>query len=317
MDIIIEPSWFADLHRLAKHEKSFALLPIGWGNKQKGPMLEGWQHHGGFTVAELQQQRRMRSVGVRTGFKGPLLCFDFDGESALELACSLGMEPWAVSTWQVHRDTDPFRFKVLFKPTPDQIAQLPDGAEFQGKTITKQAVLDADGTPIEMGEALEVFFHGGRQVIVLGEHPSSGGFYFWPPEPSLGPEALSPPPDAWLDHAIDIAKQCHDRPKLSNKSSSTSTGIRRLDPCPICGRNSRGGNSLWCGQATDGLIFCMPGSTFNADPNGSMPLGTVVNGFALMKRTPIPDGDCLIFGPHKPSVLEGIRAKLVAGNWYE
>ena len=300
MDIINEPSWFADLHRLAAYEKSFALLPIGWGNKQKGPMLEGWQHHGGFTVAELQQQRCMRSVGVRTGFKGPLLCFDFDGESALELACSLGMEPWAVSTWQVHRDTDPFRFKVLFKPTPDQIAQLPDGAEFQGKTITKQAVLDPDGTPIEMGEALEVFFHGGRQVIVLGEHPSSGGFYFWPPEPSLGPEALSPPPDAWLDHAIDIAKQCHDRPKLSNKSSSTSTGIRRLDPCPICGRNSRGGNSLWCGQAIDGLIFCMPGSTFNADPYGSMSLGTVVNGFALMKRTPIPEGDCLIFGPDMP-----------------
>ena len=293
-------AWLAELNRLAPYQDDLALLPIGWGNKQKGPMLEGWQHHGGFTVAELQQHRRMRSVGIRTGLKGPLLCFDFDGESALELACNLGMKPWAVITWQVHRDTDSFRFKVLFKPTPDQIAQLPDGAEFQGKTITKQAVLDADGTPIEMGEQLEVFFHGGRQVIVLGEHPSSGGFYFWPPEPNLGPEALSPPPDAWSNHAIEIAKQCHDRPKPSNKSSSTSTGIRRLDPCPICGRNSRGGNSLWCGQATDGLIFCMPGSTFNADPNGSMPLGTVVNGFALMKRTPIPHGDCLIFGPDRP-----------------
>ena len=158
MGIINEPSWFADLHRLAAYEKSFALLPIGWGNKQKGPMLEGWQHHGGFTVAELKQHRRIRSVGVRTGLKGPLLCFDFDGESALELACNLGMKPWAVITWQVHRDTDSFRFKVLFRPTPDQIALLPDGAEFQGKTITKQAVLDPDSTPIEMGEALEVFF---------------------------------------------------------------------------------------------------------------------------------------------------------------
>lgn len=295
------PAFIDELQRLQPLETELALLPVGWGNKQKGPMLEGWQHHGGFTVAELQQNRRMRSVGARTGLlTGPLLAFDFDGESALELACSLGMEPWAVITWQVHRDTDPFRFKVLFKPTPDQIALLPDGAEFQSKTITKQAVWDADGTPIEMGEALEVFFHGGRQVIVLGEHPSSGGFYFWPPEPNLGPEALSPPPDAWSNHAIEIAKQCHDRPQPSSKSSSTSTGIRRLDPCPICGRNSRGGNSLWCGQATDGLIFCMPGSTFNADPNGSMPLGTVVNGFALMKRTPIPEGDCLIFGPDRP-----------------
>jgi hypothetical protein len=101
-------------------------------------------------------------------------------------------------------------------------------------------------------------------------------------------------------HAIDIAKQYQDRPKPSSKSSSTRTAIRRLDPCPICGRNSRGGNSLWCGQATDGLIFCMPGSTFNADPSGSMALGTVVNGFALMKRTPIAEGDCLIFGPDRP-----------------
>jgi len=293
-------AWFAELNRLAPYQDYLPLLPIGWGNKQKGPMLEGWQHHDGFTVAELQQIRRMRSVGARTGFKGQLLCFDFDGESALELACSLGMEPWAVNTWQVHRDTDPFRFKVLFKLTKDQIALLPHGAEFQGKTITKPAVLDADGTPIETGEALEIFFHGGRQVIVLGEHPSSGGFYFWPTEPNLGPEVLSPAPDAWLNHAIDIAKQYQDRPKPSSKSSSTRTAIRRLDPCSICGRNSRGGNSLWCGQATDGLIFCMPGSTFNADPSGSMALGTVVNGFALMKRTPIAEGDCLIFGPDRP-----------------
>lgn len=301
MNIIKEPTWFADLHRLAEYEKSFALLPIGWGNKQKGPMIEGWQHHGGFTVAQLQQHRRIRSVGARTGLlTGPLLAFDFDGESALELACSLGMEPWAVITWQVHRDTDHFRFKVLFRPTPDQIAQLPDGAEFQGKTITKQAVLDADGEVIKEGEALEVFFHGGRQVIVLGEHPSSGGFYFWPPEPNLGPEALSPPPDAWSNHAIDIAKRCHNNKATGTKPSSTRKGTRRLDPCPICGRNSRGSNSLWCGQAIDGLIFCMPGSTFNADPNGSMSLGTVVNGFALMKRTPIPEGDCLIFGPDRP-----------------
>jgi hypothetical protein len=74
MNILIESTWLADLHRLAKHEKSFALLPIGWGNKQKGPMLEGWQHHCGFTVTELQQIRRIRSVGARTGLlTGPLL----------------------------------------------------------------------------------------------------------------------------------------------------------------------------------------------------------------------------------------------------
>ena len=202
------------------------------------------------------------------------------------------MEPWRADTWQVHRTTDPFRLKVLFSPTPEQTAQLPEGAEFQGKTITAAKSINAKG------EALEVFFDGGRQVIVIGEHPSSDGNYYWPD--GMGPEALSAPPDAWWNHAIDIAKKCHHNKTTGTKPSSTRTGTRRLDPCPCCGRNSSGGNGLWCEQTSEGLILCMPGSTFNADPTGSMALGTVLNGYALVKRTPISDGDCLSFAPHRP-----------------
>ena len=67
-------NWLAKLNRLQPFEVDLALLPIGWGNEQKGPMLEGWQHHGGFTVVLLQQHRRIRSVGARTGLlTGPLL----------------------------------------------------------------------------------------------------------------------------------------------------------------------------------------------------------------------------------------------------
>ena len=143
-----------------------------------------------------------------------------------------------------------------------------------------------------------MFFDGGRQVIVIGEHPSSDGNYYWPD--GMGPEALSAPPDAWWNHAIDIAKKCHHNKTTGTKPASTRTGTRRLDPCPCCGRNSSGGNGLWCEQTTEGLILCMPGSTFNADPAGSMALGTVVNGYALVKRTPISDGDCLTFAPHRP-----------------
>ena len=175
--------WRQDLHRLQPFEADLALLPIGWGTEQKGPMLEGWQHHGGFTVEQLQGRYGIRSVGARTGMlTGPLLAFDFDGATSL----TLGLDPTEVSTWQVHRNTDPARLKVLFRPTLEQLTELQGGAEFQGKTIT------APKTDTAKGEALEVLFDGGRQVIVLGEHPSSGGTYYWPT--GMGPEALTAPP---------------------------------------------------------------------------------------------------------------------------
>lgn len=286
--------WFEDLDRLVIHEKELALLPVGWGSDGKAPMIKGWPSHPGFTTKELEAVRGIRAVGARTGIRsGPLLCFDIDGESPLELACSLGMEPWATTTWQVHRDNDPFRLKVLFKPTAEQIEQLPARQEFQGKTITKY------GDETRKGEALEVFFHTGRQVIILGEHPSSGGKYIWPT--GLGPEELSPPPDAWWKHALHIAAKSKQRTTTSTRrSSSFGNAKKRLNPCPICGRHSAEGNGLWCEQTEDELILCMPGSTFNADPNGVMKIGTVVKGYALVKRSPIAEGDCLTFAPHRP-----------------
>ncbi|MEY3963070.1 MAG: hypothetical protein RLZZ106_325 [Cyanobacteriota bacterium] len=276
-------------HRLGhlKHlEQDLALLPIGWGTDRKGPMLEGWQHHPGFTVAQLQAHRSMRSVGARTGLlTGPLLCFDFDGATSLEL----GLDPGSVGSWQVHRTTDANRLKVLFRPTLEQLSQLPGGAEFQGKTIT------APKTDTSKGEALEVFFDGGRQVIVLGEHPSSSGHYYWPE--GLGPEALTAPPAHWWERALQIAAECRTRLSAGSKTSSTRHGTKRLNPCPICGRHG----SLWCEQTRDGLILCMPGVTFNAEQrHGPLSIGQVIDGWALVKRTPIAEGDVLTFKAHRP-----------------
>jgi hypothetical protein len=249
-------------------------------------MLDGWQHHAGFTVAELHQRRRMRSVGARTGLlTGPLLCFDFDGASSFDL----GLDPTEVRTWQVHRDTDRHRLKVLFRPTLEQLNQLPGGAEFQGKTIT------APATDSSKGEALEVFFDGGRQVIVLGEHPSSGGHYFWPV--GMGPETLTAPPERWWSHALEVAATCQQRLTTGSKPSSRRHGTKRLDPCPICGRHG----SLWCEQTQKGLILCMPGSTFSAEQrHGPLRIGQVIDGWALVKRTPIGEGDVLTFKVHRP-----------------
>lgn len=292
--------WAGEAHRLEGLENDLALLPVGWGADQKGPMLTGWQRHNGFTVAQLTRIRGIRSIGARTGVNtGPLLCFDFDGSSSLDLGCQLGFAPWDALTWQVHRDNDPFRLKVLFRPTLEQITQLPlgpaGGVEFQGKTIT------AAKADTSKGEALEVFFDGGRQVIVAGEHPSSGGNYFWPE--ALGPEALSPPPAAWWAHALLIAQNCHARGGAGQRSSGKRCRARRLDPCPICGRHSGpDGSGLWCEQTSEGLILCMPGSTFSAEQrHGPLRVGRVVDGWALVKRTPIPEGDVLVFKPHRPA----------------
>lgn len=298
----VDGRWIDALPRLEALQGDLALLPVGWGADQKGPMLHRWQHHPGFTIPELMRVRGIRSVGARTGVNtGPLLCFDFDGSTTVDLSCQLGFAPWEVQTWQVHRDTDAFRLKVLFRPTPEQIAQLPirpdGGIEFQGKTIT---ALKTGGCK---GEALEVFFDGGRQVIVIGEHPSSGGHYFWPE--GLGPEALAPPPPAWWAHALLIAQHELGRGVPSHRSSSKRSGSRRLDPCPICGRHSGpGGSALWCSKSSEGLVFCMPGTTFNAElRHGPLVVGrSVVDGWALVKRSPTPDGDVLTFKPHQPKI---------------
>lgn len=288
-------TWLSDLDRLQHLESDLALLPVGWGADQKGPMLTGWQKHSGFTITDLQQVQGIRSAGARTGIlTGPLVAFDFDGETSL----GLGLFPWNVSTWQIHRDNDPFRLKVLCRPTPSQLAQLPmqkDGSlEFQGKTPTKAKEGDSKG------EALEVFFAGGRQVVVLGQHPSSGGNYIWPN--GLGPEALSAPPQDWWDHAITIALDCRDRLHAAPKTSSTRNGTKKLDPCPICGRHSgKGGSALWCEETSAGLILCMPGSTFSAEQtHGPLRIGQVVNGYALKKRSQIQEGEVLVFGVDKP-----------------
>ena len=296
-------SWFSELHRLQPLEKELALLPVGRGPESKGPQFlgrkygpeEDWTIQA-LTVEEIRNHRHqpVLSAGARTGLHtGPLLAYDFDGETAFEL----GLHPWDFVTWQVHRDNDPFLLKVLCRPTPEQISQLPEQAdgtvEFQGKTLTAPKQGDSKG------EALEIFFAGGRQVVVLGEHPVSGGNYFWPD--GLGPEALTAPPDDWWAHAVAIAVQSRDRIGTPSRST-TRKGTRKLDPCPICGRHSgRGGSALWCEETTDGLVLCMPGNTFSAEQkHGSLQMGQVVDGYALVARSPIQEGDVLTFKRHEP-----------------
>ena len=291
------PNWVDDLDRLQKQQAYLALLPCG---ANKYPLINGWPTHNGYSVEALKQVPGLRAVGARTGIHtGPLVCFDFDGLSSIRWAADHGLNPSDLKTWQVHRTDNSNRLKVLFQPTAEQITLLPNG-EIQGKTKTGPE------------EALEVFFAGGRQVVVIGDHPS-GGSYFWPE--GLGPEVLSAPPDHWWAHAIDVATRTRNRMANGSRSSVSRTGTQKLNPCPICGRHSRNGNQLWCSETETGAVLCMPGVTFNAEAkHGPLKVGQVVDGWALTKRTPIDEGDVLTFVPHKSRPLISHKTHKAGGR---
>ena len=297
------------LEQLQSLEADLALLPCG-GNKK--PLINKWQMHTGFSIAELIAYPGIRAIGARTGVNtGPLLCFDFDGPSALTFGKTHGLVPScrSLATWQVHRSNNPHRLKVLFRPTAEQIEMLPDRSEFQGKTVTRPAVKDDSGDVIENGEALEVFFTGGRQVILLGRHPD-GGNYYWPFE--QGPEALSAPPQAWWEHAISIASK--DKATQRSKAVTSSDDWRKQLCCEVCGRNQR----QICSIHRDGdTVRCFYGSSFSPPDNLRRGQRIGTGTWAYSKDQDVAGiGTFAVFVRHRPSVLDGIRTQLAAGGWH-
>ena len=103
--------------RLKPLEHLLRFIPTGAGKEGKAPLISAWSQHNGFTVQELQEQfPEAKSVGVITH---PLLCFDFDGESAVKYAVLNDRDPKYVNTWRINRTTDENRFKLLFLPSKE------------------------------------------------------------------------------------------------------------------------------------------------------------------------------------------------------
>ncbi len=260
-------------HRLDPLVDKFAFIPcLG-----KVPLIKNWPTTNGYSIDELLSFPECTSIGIRTGLK--LLCLDFDGESAFLHAYKKLTINWITESWEIHRDDEKgiWRMKALFTPTPDQIKQLPNG-EFQSKVKTAK------------GEALEVFLTHKRQVIITGKHPD-GGNYFWPSRiPNHGPEHLKAPSDEIWNFVLKLAKE-YKQPLRESIHYSGKT--KRLNPCPICGRNNR----LWCDETSDGLIFCMVGNTFSAEQkHGRLEVGSVVDGYACISK----GDECLTFKVHRP-----------------
>lgn len=306
--------WRAELQRL--EPLNLPLLPCGADspdtpadqreykapiNHRTGQLLTGWPS-ARFTVPQiLAMNGVVRSVGTRTG--DGCLCFDIDGGTAIELALEHGCDPQQANTWQVHRTTDPLRLKVLFSLTPEQQQQL---GKVTSKAHTREADKNDQGEVIRKGEALELFHHTGRQVILLGEHPSSAGQYIWPD--GQGPEALAPIPDCWWQLALQIAAgELGITPASAarpSRKATSSSGWKPINPCPICGRNT----TSWCTYRPDnGSINCRHGSTFSpVISHGILKPGQTITGtngvtYAFTGDSLQADGHTLSsFVVHKP-----------------
>lgn len=237
----------SELHRLAILEHEHCLLPIGLGRDKKAPMLSGWERHPGYPVDYLKRKFGVVAVGIRCDH---LWCLDFDGRSAIRYAKEIGLDPESVTTWRVARDNTCDRFKLLFKPSQEQVKELESssipGAGFHFSISTGNA------------EQLEQYFTNGRQVIVLGSHWKSGGKYIWPN--GEGPEALASPPQDWWEIVIREAADFYEKSAPTARGTSSASDWERLDECPICGRASH----TVCSIHSDGeTIRCFKGGTYS------------------------------------------------------
>jgi hypothetical protein len=235
------------------------LLPIGAGSDKKAPAhpttgegLKGWPS-AAFTPQQVANAcREVIAVGFRPGPDSDgLIAFDIDGATAIERCRSHGCDPLTAPTWQVRRDTDPDRLKVIWR--------IPD--DLQGAlehTVAKLITKPPSGPGARDGENVATYY-GAGQVIVLGQHPTSGGNYLWPD--GHGPEWVAEIPPEWWELADVIAKaDPAPAPKAASSRTTSGSDWRRVSPCPICGRDGH----LICSKHRDGRsVLCYHGSTFS------------------------------------------------------
>ena len=239
--------------RLEPLSKTDRLLPVGGGDDFKAPLLKGWSTKPGVSIERLKSWRGLKSIGLAMDH---LVCADVDGITAIERLLTLDLlEPELINTWRIDRDNDPHRFKLIWRPTAEQLRLLPK--HYFGKDKTKPAVKEA-GKVLQKGEGVDQFaLHNGSQMVVVGRH-YSGGNYCWPD--GQGPEALAPLPSQWIDYFVEEARD-YPRPAAgAHRTVSTVRGDwRRLARCPICSRDQ---NTVCQIHTDERTIRCFSGSTY-------------------------------------------------------
>ena len=230
-----------------------------------------------------------------------LVCADVDGITAIERLLTLDLlDPELTNTWRVNRDNDPHRFKLIWRPTAEQLLSLPK--QYVGKDKTKPAVKEG-GKVLQKGEGVDQFaLHNGSQMVVVGRH-YSGGNYCWPD--GQGPEALAPLPSQWIDYFVEEARDYPKPAAGANRTVSTGRGDwRRLAHCPICKRDS---NPICQIHTDEQTLRCFKGSTFC--PPDLQP-GEREGEWRYKRDQRVRFGDFAIFTRVCPTLTQRLRDRL-------
>ena len=300
-----------DLALLKTLEKDFVLLPVGADHKdaivkkkkapvdKKGYPLSGWNkpEQKGFTVDQLWNYPTAIAVGIRCD---NIFSIDIDGETASKGAKTFGFlsEP----TWTVRRTGCEGYYKLIYCPTPQQLACIPPNARNKKELSFKIYTLEEP----DRREAIEFFGNTlGRQVIVAGSHYSSGGRYYWKDNES--PKFIRPPSVREWNKVIKLTKQyVSEKVPTPGLVTKNKTGWIRLSECPICGRIERPVCTMTEDQNT---ISCFHGITYR--PPLDLKKGEVLFDTWAYSRTEDKSfGKFSYFARHRPNPVELLNRRL-------
>jgi hypothetical protein len=286
-------------HALSALE-GFPLLPCGAGPEGKAPMdlatgrpARNWQR-AAYSPQEIAALNgKVLCCGTRTGPDAHgLLSFDLDGESAIAYCRKHGCDPHAARTWHIVRNTDPHRLKICWRVPPDHWEDL---GTVKRKHSTRPAM------PGGKGEQVELFF-GKGQILVLGHHLESGGYYYWPEGHT--PAELSDIPPQWWELALLIARGTTLQPITVAAADHPGLATAAADPVPLDQLLSREQEQLFRNGAGEGsrdadtfrlavgLLTAADGAAAAGLPITGDPERLVLD-FAARCRPPFPEREAL------------------------
>ena len=243
------------VQKLEQIESFCGFLPIWKGSKK--PKVKEWGDEPHLSLLEA-----LGFAPAALAVRSPnLLCLDYDKESSFDFAAERGID-FTYPTWHIRRTDNVQRFKQVFLVSDELLSELPN------RSIKR--------TINYLDSGLDIFLSNKAYIIFSGEHEQGKGEYYSPA--GLTVSNLQPPPKVVWDLILEIGSF-----EPFSRKRKFNTKSKKMNPCIICGRDER----LWCSESDNGLIFCMNGSTFSSErEHGTLNIGDVVNGYALVKQSP-------------------------------
>ena len=244
------------VQKLEQIQSFCGFLPIWKGSKK--PKVKEWGDEPHLSLLEA-----LGFAPAALAVRSPnLLCLDYDKESSFDFAAERGID-FTYPTWHIRRTDNVQRFKQVFLVSDELLSELPN------RSIKR--------TINYLDSGLDIFLSNKAYIIFSGEHELGKGQYYSPA--GLTVSNLQPPPKIVWDLILEIGSF-----EPFSRKRKFNTKSKKMNPCIICGRDER----LWCSESDNGLIFCMNGSTFNAEKkHGFLKIGDVTsNGYALVGQSP-------------------------------